>query len=308
MVDYKSLVWKRRLTQTGKDVSYEWESFEDFMADLENIKKNQPACYAATCSHAQTASWIGTEGGFQGMVGRVVNGWPELRTKLEALLKNVELEVPRFPSMTHTRRRKRSRGDFGDTLTMHKVWSGDLDHAWERPKRVEKLALNTKRITLAFDVTANGFVTNEMAMWRAALCMLLVDSLTRAGRSFEIWVTDSTGHPFEQMGSIIPQNLWTAWCVKRTSDPIVMDRLCSMVSVGFMRCMGFAAEAAGPWTVRSSFGGALNYGLPHSLRERQSKGECVVRIGECYSKSQCLQHYKQVWEEIEARMAAQEAA
>jgi hypothetical protein len=208
--------------------------------------------------------------------------------------------------MTHTRRRKMTRGDHGDSIDMQKVWNGDMEHAWSRPVKVERLVINNKRITLAFDVTANGYVTNEMAMWRAALCMLLVSSLTKAGRTFEIWVTDSTSHPFEREYSANPANatptqLWTAWCVKRTSDPVVMDRLCSMVSVGFMRCMGFAAEAAGPWKVTSSFGGALNRGLPHTLRERQKAGECVVRIGECYNKQQCLDHYKSVWSELEAR-------
>jgi len=176
--------------------------------------------------------------------------------------------------------------------------------------RIEKLVPNNKRITICFDVTSNGWVTNEQAMWRAALCMLLVQSLTKAGRTFEVWITDSTGYPFAGNGidGKPPRNLWTAWCVKRTSDPVVMDRMCSMVSVGFMRTVGFMAEGAGQWPVSSGFGSALNRGLPHTLRDRQKAGEVVMRIGECYSKQQCLTHYKQVWNEIESRSNVEAAA
>lgn len=305
--------WNRRMTRTGNDVSFEWDSFEQFLPDLENVKKHDRELYERSRSYAGSGtSWLGVTDGFDGIISRVQHGWPELRQQLDIMLKNVELEVPRFPSMTKVRRRKRTRDDHGDVVNMQRVWSGDLDHAWDRPERVDRTSPNTKRITLAFDVTANGSVTNEMAMWRAALCMLLVNSLSKAGRTFEIWVTDSTSMPFQRDwtagAGAQPTALWTAWCVKTASDPIVMDRLCAMVSVGFMRTVGFTAESCGPWPVSPGFGGALNRGLPHSLRERQGRGEVVLRIGECYSKQDCLRHYREAWTEIETALNGAAAA
>ena len=63
--------------------------------------------------------------------------------------------------------------------------------------RTERLARNMRRVTLAFDVTDNGIVTDGRAIWRAALSMLLCESLARAGRVFEVWTIDSTGNPFK---------------------------------------------------------------------------------------------------------------
>ena len=299
--EYNTYVWNHKQTRTGDDVSFEWDSYESYKSDFDNIRKMDPALYnrARECGASDSVRWYGTEGGFNGMLDRIEKGWPELREQLAKMLSDCELEVPRFPSMSRVRRRKIRRGDDGDDLHQERVWEGNLETAWDKPTRIEKVTPNNKRITICFDVTANGWVTNEQAMWRAALCMLLVQSLTKAGRTFEIWVTDSTSHPF--ISSNAPRRLWTAWCVKRTADPVVMDRLCSMVSVGFMRTVGFMAEGAGQWEVSSSFGGALNSGLPHTLRDRAKAGEVVIRIGECYSKPQALEHYKQVWNEIESR-------
>lgn len=292
-----SRVWKRKLIHVDQDVSFEWESFEDFLLDFEASKKLDPAFVSAHLRDAGYGgdSWYGTSGGAKAVLEKTQNGWPELRTAMIDKVKGMELEIPVFPSMTHTRRRKRQWGEHGDTLDINRVWNGQLDRAWQRPVRVERLSQNMRRISLAFDVTANAGVTNESALWRGALCMLLVDSLARAGRTFEIYVIDSTIGAFPSG----PRRLWTSWLVKSSSMPIVPDRLAAMVSVGYMRTVGFAAENMGPWTVSSGLGGALNAGLPHSLRDRQKAGEVVLRIGECYSKKAVVEEYKNAWERIE---------
>lgn len=306
-----------KMTQTGGDVSFEWESYEDFEKEIpELLTKHNGAGKRHmhdNIGHGGSDYWLGTHEGWRACLKKISTGWPELRTSLSKLMEGVELELPVFPTLTHVRRRKRHFADHGDTLHMTKVWNGELDRAWQRPERVERLATNMKRITLAFDVTANASVSNAKAMWRAALCMLLVDSLARAGRTFEIYIIDSTSRPFDQwatFGSFLtnkpsgktPHALWSSWCVKKANDPINMDRLCSMVSVGYMRTAGFLAMSAGPWIPANSMGSALNSGLPHSLRDREKDGEVVMRIGQCHSKAEALYHYKQVWQELEARV------
>ena len=284
-------------------VSYEWQDYEVFLSDMAKIKAKRPSLYnrvscMGSSSIATSDHWWGCKS-FYDVQNKVANGWPELRERLERMMQGIELDLPTFPTLTTVRRRKRLRSDHGDSLDIGRVWNGQLDTAWERPVRTERVATNTKRITLAFDVTANASVTNDMALWRAALCTVLVDSLARAGRVFEIWVVDSTSNPFTWGGSR-PMRLWSAWCVKRTADPLVLDRLCSMVSVGFMRSAGFMAMGAGTWEPNSGFGQALGSGLPASLRKRRSAGEVVLRIGECYSRQDVIKEYRRAWEEVEA--------
>jgi hypothetical protein len=299
-------------------VSYEWNSFEDFIPDLVEIRKKDPAIYTRTiaCGQGFNAAqrWWGANS-YDDVQEKIRAGWPELRQKLERMMYGIELELPVYPTASTVRRRKRHRDDHGDSLDMGRVWNGQLDTAWERPVRTEKEATSTKRVTLAFDVTANASVSNDMAMWRAALCMLLVDSLAKAGRTLEVWVVDSTGTPFTWGGTTTfegstrkPERLWSAWCVKATADPINMDRLCAMCSVGFMRTAGFMAMGAGPWSANHSFGRALGYGLPYTLRERRAAGEIVVRIGQCYSRHEVLREYDLAWKEVEAAKGAAQAA
>lgn len=299
-------------------VSYEWSSFESFIPDLIEIRKRDPAIYKRTiaCGAGFNAAqrWWGANS-YDDVQEKIRSGWPELREKLERMMKGIELELPQYPTAATVRRRKRHRDDHGDSLDMGRVWNGQLDTAWERPVRTEKEANSTKRVTLAFDVTANAIVSNEMSLWRAALCMLLVDSLARAGRTLEVWVVDSTGTPFTWGGTVSfegstikPNNLWSAWMVKGTGDPINMDRLCAMCSVGFMRTAGFMAMGAGPWAPSHGFGRALGYGLPYTLHERREAGEIVVRIGQCYSKHEVIREYANAWKEVEAAKAQAEAA
>jgi len=299
----------RIVEMTGKNgelagVSYEWDSYEEFLPDLKQIQEKKPH-FMNSITSMSGDRWWGCSDGFHGVQRRVQNGWPELREQVLKMLKGIDLELPIFPTHATVRRRKTRHDDHGDSIDMTRVWNGQVDTAWARPVRVERQAPNTKRITLAFDVTANANVTNDMAMWRAALCTLLVDSLARAGRIMEIWVIDSTSNPF-QWGQKAPPRLWSAWCVKKTNDPVVLDRLCAMVSVGFMRSAGFAAMGCGPWTASSGFGGALGTGLPYTLRERVKAKEVVLRIGQCYSRKQVIDEYRSAWEEVEA--ASKEAA
>lgn len=304
---YKARVWNHRVTRKGAEMSLEWDSLEDFWPDLEYVKKASPEQFRETCSYAEgrgAEAWLGTTGGFSAFERKTREGWPELRATLERKLSDVELEVPRFPSQTETRRRKRHRGEHGDTLNMAKVWNGDLEHAWERPVREVRVAPNTKCITLLFEVGAHCGITNDQAMWRAALCMLLVRSLAQAGRTFEIWVQSSQSSGFSTMydgyDRNVPSKCWYSWCVKKASDPLVMDRLCSMVSIGMLRTYGFVAYDCTPHKIGMGYGMPANSGMPHSLRERQKRGEQVLRIGECYSKQACLAEYKRAWTEIES--------
>lgn len=290
-------------------VSMEWDSYEAFLTDraeLVTSNRHKNIVDAVDEYGRGGTRWLGCDDGVEGVFNRISHGWPELREQLTQMLQGMELDLPVFPTHTTMRKRKMTRSDQGDSLDMTRVWNGQLESAWLRPKHVERVVPNTKRITLAFDITANGSVNNGMAMWRAALCMLLVDSLARAGRIMEVYILDSTSHMFKDYAA--PRHLWTSWCVKKSNDPIVMDRLCAMVSVGFMRTAGFLAMACGPWTPSVGFGSALGRGLPKTLNDRRKDGEVVVRLSQCYSRAEVIAEYARAWKEVEAASTAQEAA
>jgi hypothetical protein len=297
-----------RIEKVEGGVSYEWDTYDAFLEDFKQLKEAEPHYVASHLyfsggalgmefiSSAQSDNWYGCDGGAYKCMSLVENGWPELRERLAKMMDGIELELPVFPQMDNVRRRKRRWMDQGDTVSMTRVWNGQLDTAWQRPVRINRMQPNTKRISLAFDVSDNANIRNKEAMWRAALCTLLCDSLARAGRVFEIWVIDSTVGPFYSG----PHKLWSGWCVKQTQDPLVMDRMAGMVSIGFMRTAGFMAEGMGPYRVTSSLGGSLHYGLPATLRRRQAEGEVVLRIAGCYSKEGAIDEYARAWQEIEA--------
>ena len=296
-------------------VSYEWHSFDEWFEEFKAwVKTNAgQAHYKAHGGNSYGSSserfnreWWGHPGGFQPTLKAIDSGWPELREKLLKLVEDVELDLPVFPSTTTVRRRKRRWQDNGDELDMGRVWNGQLDTCWQKPVRTERIAPNTKRVTLAFDVSDNGGVTDEQAMWRAAVSLLLCDSLARAGRVFEVWCIDSTSRPFANNWGAVrdPGTLWSGWMVKGSGEPLVLDRLAGMLGVGFLRTVGFMGQGMGPHVASSSLGAALHQGLPHGLAERRKAGEVVIRIAGCYTKQQAIEHYRLAWEEVEAAAAS----
>lgn len=287
-------------------VSFEWDNFEQFDTDVDWMKKRgvRPHGSAWDGSWRMGTEWLGGPSNAAEFMEKVRHGWPELREQLEVMMKGIELELPLVPSRTEVRRRKRHRDDHGDTLDMTRVWNGDIGRAWERPVRVDVHTISTKRVTVAIDVMSHAGITNTQAMWRAALAVALCDALARAGRVFEVWVTSSYANLWRD--SDTPRRCWHGWCVKRTADPLNLDRLCSMVSVGFLRVPSFwAAHAVKGWEPTNSYGMCANDGLPKTLQDRKDGGEVVLRIDQCYSKHQMLREYARAWKEVEDHAAAQ---
>lgn len=295
-----------------RSVSYEWDSFDEWYAEYQTwVKTPRGAAHyykLHSYEYGNTADWYGHSGGFSATLKAIDSGWSAKREQLLKLMEGVELELPVFPSMTMTRRRKRQWTDDGDEFSQERAWAGQLETCWNKPVRTERMQPNTRRVTLAFDVSDNGGVSDSQAMWRAALSLLLCDSLIKAGRVFEVWCIDSTTRPFEGgwSNASVPSILWSGWMVKGSGDPLVLDRLAGMLGVGFLRTVGFMGQGMGPHNASAGLGSAHHQGLPRTLSERCDAGEVVIRIAGCYSKAEALARYKQAWEEVEA--AAQGAA
>lgn len=291
---------KNRIEPVDNDgyhgVSYEWDSLEDYMCDLREMQSTRYSRWQSILTgHSHNArDWFGCAGGPMEYLSKLENGWPALHARLAKMMDGIELELPEFPSLTTQRRRKRSRADQGDAIDMHRVWSGQLDTAWEKPERVERAVINTKRVTLAYNVSVSMSVTNDEALWRAALAMLLCDSLVRAGRVLEVWSIHSSGSIFVRG----PGALWRGWCVKPSHEPLNLDRLCTTATVGFARVCGFAAANCGPYVPRPSYGTPLTRGLPATLARRRDD-EVVVRVDRCFDREDVIREYNRAWKEVE---------
>jgi hypothetical protein len=301
-----------RVTYTNdkKACSYEWDSFDEWYEEFKTwVKTPEGERHYRAHSNCYGGSerWFGHPDGFHGTLKAIDSGWTALREKLCKMVEGIELDLPVYPSVTMMRRRKKVWTDMGDELNQERLWNGQLETAWRKPVRTERLAPNIKRVTLAFDVSDNGYVSNDMAMWRAAVSMLLCESLARAGRVFEIWCIDSTSRPF-QWGAVAPNTLWSGWMIKGSGEPMVIDRLAGMLGVGFLRTVGFMAQGMGPHLAASGMGSALHVGLPHTLEERRKGGEVVIRIAGCYTRQEALNNYKLAWEEVERLTGKQEEA
>jgi hypothetical protein len=293
-------------------VSYEWDSFDEWFDEfkvwrLTEEGKRLTGRHAYDFSGSASIKWFGRSDGFNGTLHAIDSGWAEKREQLTKVVEGLELELPVFPSMTNVRRRKRRWTEDGDDFSQERAWSGQLDTCWSKPVRTERLQPNTKRVTLAFDVTDNAGVSDADTIWRAALSLLLCDSLVRAGRTFEVWCMDSTNYPFEA-GSGAPTMMWTGWMVKGSHEPLVMDRMAGMLGIGFLRTAGFMGQCMGPHLPARGLGSAAHRGLPATLAERRANGEVVIRIAGCYSKADALARYSEAWQEVEAAAAASEAA
>jgi hypothetical protein len=299
--EHKDLAGDKEVTS----VSFEWENFEKFDSDTEWMTRQGVRPHATAFSGGglsyMGSQWLGGPRSAKEFMDKVRNGWPELRQELAAMMEGIELELPQVPNRADMRRRKRHRDDHGDTLDMTRVWNGDIGRAWERPVREDVHTVSTKRVTVCVDVMSHAGITNSEAMWRAALAVALCDSLAKTGRVFEVWTSASYTHLW-QYGT--PLMCWHGWCAKRTTDPLNLDRLCSMVSVGFLRVPSFwAAHAVLDWHPTGSYGHCGNSGLPHTLQERKDAGEVVLRIDQCYNKRQMLAEYARAWKEVEAHAA-----
>lgn len=281
----------------SRTLSIEWDTFEKFLQDIEQLKPiHTPDNVGTGTEYYGSMRWLGCEGGGNKLMYNVINGWPELREQLAVMLKDVELLIPDVPAKAIMRRRKRARSDHGDVLDMTRVYNGQLDTAWERPKHVEHITVTTKRVTLAVDVGGYHGITNDQALWRAALALKLCDSLAKAGRVFEVWAITTSADVYREYHA--PNKLYNGWCIKKTNDPVVLDRLCSMLSIGFHRICSFLACHCTEWTVDHGYGYPINAGLPNTLQERKNAGEAVIRIGQCLSMSEMLSVYNRAWNEV----------
>lgn len=277
-------------------VSFEWDTLKELLEDIEEAKQKSCAQFTAGSYIDDPESWYGC-GSEAEYMHHLQNGWPELRQQLEKMMEDAIPLLPQFHNKTIERHRKRKRADHGDELDMGRVWNGELDTAWVAPHHTERESITTKRITVAIDISTSCQRSNNQCMWRAALATVLCDKLAAAGKSFEVYATSRQSRVWYND----VRTLHTAFCIKRTSEPLVLDTLCTMVSVGMQRACNFRSfHTALDGQVKSHYATYdVHDGLPATLQERRDKGELILHIDACFSRTEMLREYEKAWHAVE---------
>lgn len=200
---------------------------------------------------APSESWLGVSGGAPALQRIVARGWPEGRRRAEESITRVE--VPRIRSV----KRQRVRSDAGDHLDMQRVYSGDLDTAWETTRRDVGVSFKSPLVSLVVNIGANARVSAESLFWRGAAALVACDALESSGRRVEIIAYCSTMYCYENTGSHQCPHGIEIVRVKAHEDAVNLDALASVLALaGFFRYYTFMMELSAPFRVSPGFGSA----------------------------------------------------
>lgn len=273
-----------------------YDSFEEMEAqmpkDINRVREN--ADLAANQRYRHTIDsyrWYGCES-YAAAISKVKNGWPELmellQDKIERLKRRVDLGTVEAVAI-ESRRRKRSRQDYGDHLDMTRVWSGQLDTAWERPTRRMVLLPSQRHATIYVDLALRSRDSSGCGVWRAAAAYCMFEMLTRLGISTEIWAGQSSSDAFVHG----PWLTCSGVCIKPYNQTLNDERLVAMLSAAFFRTYGFGMLYASRYQLFSSLGYPAR-GTLKPLRDRGDAGERVFRVGEALDEDSAVDTIKKV--------------
>lgn len=248
--------------------------------------------------------WYGCSSSSEAM-RRLNEGWPELLNDLNpmvsALRADINLDEVEY-AQVQVRRRKRHRADYGDTLDMNRVWSGHLDTAWDRPVKENRMVASQKYATIFADLSTFSYVRAESTMWRAATIVFAIDMMTRMGLSTEIWAGNSVTDTYETFSA--PRHNWYGVKMKEFTQPMTDERVACACHVAMLRTYIFGMQMCAPWRADSGLGTPVQTGLVKPLRDRQSSGERVFRVGAVYdqhtARNEVLEIMKQLNKKEEA--------
>ena len=111
-------------------------------------------------------------------VRAVREGFPKGAELIHSLGQTIE------PPVTQSIRRRCVWADFGDEVSMDRVYSGNLDTAWRRP--VKRMSVGPSKVRIVVDSIASGGMDSERMAWRGVAASKLADSLTEAGYAVEV--------------------------------------------------------------------------------------------------------------------------
>jgi hypothetical protein len=147
-------------------------------------------------------------------------------------------------------RRRRVWGDFGDSVDMQRVYGGQLDRAFQRPRRQATRAPRIVKLMVACN--AGWEQLARTVAWRGAAAVALAHKLTAAGYAVEIVgsFTSEMVHP-----NAPAPHLHLEVMLKQAGAPLDMSTLCGALTVlGFSRYVNFAVRRHSNYKVSTTYG------------------------------------------------------
>lgn len=158
--------------------------------------------------------------------------WPDGANK--ALEYFSDIKVPRVTK----RRRRPTRGDFGDEVDLQKLYKGETDTAWKTRKR-QTMDVGRKNIHVVVQVNENCRTDADSLFWRGAAALALVKGYRGAGYNVQVSAIAVSRGVYRRM----PDPVAELVTVKHYHDPLNVEMLASILCfAGFFRGMVFYAK------------------------------------------------------------------
>lgn len=198
--------------------------------------------------------WLGpTTGTSDAVIKGALLGDSELYAKhLKGKISRLRKDSGRFDRdyvqrITVARRRPQF-GSSGDELDIHRVYQGQIDKAWRKTVRIE-VSQETRLVTLFIQIADVSYVSAVDSLWRAAVAILLMEDLLKAGKSVKIVVGG-----YSRFVTKADHSMTVSIVVKNYNEKLSVERLAAMTHLGFYRTFGFGAKACQPYKLSSGLG------------------------------------------------------
>lgn len=192
--------------------------------------------------------WYGLHEGAEGVREKTAHGWTDGVQKMLAAMRDMD-----EPPQPKSAKRRRARGDFGDSVDMGAVWAGNLDKAWQRTERREIRA--SRNVTIYAALGASWKVPASKLFWRGAAALKLADILTEAGYNVQIIGTRHSVKSFEESEANACQHIAQFVTIKELTAPLDLNSLASSLCLGgFTRLYFMQAQCKAPFEVTGNLG------------------------------------------------------
>ena len=240
------------------------------------------------------AEWFGMQNGERParvMARLFTEGWPEGAARINKALASIQDSVPRPQSI----RRRMTWTDHGDVLDIHRVNSGRLDVAWQRPIRRKIVARAT--VTLAPDSSLQSKRNADILFWRGAGVVHLCNLLTEAGYNVEIVMARNVDLTCDGKGDKLYQHTVT---IKSALAPLDIHALAALAAhPASTRAIAHRATCVAASEARVR----VKDGLAKPLDPRELLPDALVAGDDCCNREQAIDWVRAGIAIVEGRMA-----
>lgn len=216
----------------------------------------------------------------------ILHGAPEMRDRMLEMMDQIHLPAAALrPELTQ--RRRRSRGDFGNEVDIHRVYQGRSDIAWDKIHTEKVMAHGNRLVHMVIDISAPLLEHADGSMWLGAAVMRIHEALTRMGVSTAISVYGAC------------HGLWTrgpattgmvSILVKDYGAPLREEQLAVMSHLGTFRTLilPLLTIEGRARNLQEGMGYAVSdYNLRvQSAEEDERRGGNVVTVGKAFNQEQ----------------------